>query len=396
MKHTDLKVFSSLFFLIHWKCSWSLSSLLSIYEAEKKIGRKKPNNNKTTTNNLFFFLLVSTLVLLLTIVNSVLHPWSSCGVYLLGELQKPSGMHCCGQGRVCCSHTPTLQQPLEFLRWEGCVISSLNTLAVGTQLSYREQVICAQNPAREDDQSSTGYFSESWSTLHQEAQVLLKADVSISRRLLQNHRVTQVGRDLGISVIQTAAQSRGSSGVRQCRTGLYPAGYWKLPRTDVAQPPWTSITVLDCPYCGEVSLYIQFDPILFQLMLVVSHPFAMPHCEEPGSIFLTASSWVEEGCSSTLGLCQSLFFLQTEQPHFPKPVLMEHCSSLSHPDSHQMNMFSFVNVLVFMLGPKTRCIIYIRLSKCWLHEWVIPWGHGISLLGKVSPEPKTMNTERDY
>lgn len=107
---------------------------------------------------------------------------------------------------------------------------------------------------------------------------------------------------------------------------------------DVAQPLWISVTVLDCPYREKASLYIPFQPLLFQPMLVFLSSSCMPCCEELGSIFWIR---VEEGCSSAVGSSRNLFFFQAEQAHFPKPLLMEHCSNPSHSGSHRLNSLLF-------------------------------------------------------
>ena len=75
---------------------------------------------------------------------------------------------------------------------------------------------------------------------------------------------------------------------------------WKHPSTEMAQPPWTASTTPPLPHGEKVPPYSHSEPLLLQLVSVVSCPDIMWHCEEPGS----DPSVGTEGCCEVLPLLQ--------------------------------------------------------------------------------------------
>lgn len=57
---------------------------------------------------------------------------------------------------------------------------------------------------------------------------------------LWNHRIIQVGSDLGRPLGQAPAQSRGSSEVRNGCSGLHSGRSWIPPRLEMEQSPWVT------------------------------------------------------------------------------------------------------------------------------------------------------------
>lgn len=99
----------------------------------------------------------------------------------------------------------------------------------------------------------------------------------------QDHRITQVGKDLRTSQVQPPVHSSTSCGVRAGCLGLYPVRSLKSPRLEMI-PSGISVPQQDCP-CWEKNFpYIQSEPLLFQLTHIISYPPAMHLSEEPGCL----------------------------------------------------------------------------------------------------------------
>lgn len=76
--------------------------------------------------------------------------------------------------------------------------------------------------------------------------------------------MVQAGRDLRRALAQPPAPSRGSYRVTPGCSGLHPAEPWKLPRMEMAQPPWAACsTARLSSWSSHINISIGFQNLLF-------------------------------------------------------------------------------------------------------------------------------------
>lgn len=98
-------------------------------------------------------------------------------------------------------------------------------------------------------------------------------------RQSHDHRLIQVGRDLGRSLVLPPAQNRSSSEFRPGSSVLFPVGSWKLQEQKQYNFSGQPAPLSNC--CPYIPFLLTSS--FFPFVAVASHPPTTHHCEDCGS-----------------------------------------------------------------------------------------------------------------
>lgn len=94
-------------------------------------------------------------------------------------------------------------------------------------------------------------------------------------------------------------------------------------------PPWAACPTAWCPHGEKVPLFLSHsEPLMFQLMHIVSCPPTMLHCAESGSVSSMTSSEVLGGCCQVPWCCLFFMLNKLQVLSFSSQST---CSSSNHP-----------------------------------------------------------------